>query len=342
MKKTLIFFGPIKKVPDNGVAMKNHLFVDRFKEVFDKVIAIDGDKPKKRPWCVAEFIIVSLLYRKSPIAVSFSTLTGYKVLRLLKLLRRKNVYYWAVGGILHEWLVELGYDLETYRRVDAIYVQSEKMVKGFNDLGITNCIKVNNSKRIDYYPKLHNKNSNEKRFVFFSRVHPDKGCQMIVNCAKRLNDMGYGDRFVVDFYGAIDKEYGDFKNSIASVNNVSYKGFLDVQKNEGYDTLSSYDVMLFPTYWRGEGFPGVVIDAYIAGLPIIASNWSYNEEVIDEKTGVIIPHHDEDALFSAMKKVLDNEYDLDAMSIECQNRASQYDNRIVLSVDNLKKIGFYK
>ena len=64
MKKTLIYVGPLKKTPDNGVAMKNHLFVDRFKEVFDKVIAIDGDKPKKRPWCIAELIIVSLLYRK--------------------------------------------------------------------------------------------------------------------------------------------------------------------------------------------------------------------------------------------------------------------------------------
>ena len=342
MKKTLIFVGPLKKTPDNGVAMKNHLFVDRFREVFDKVIAIDGDKPKKRPWCIAELVIVSLLYRKAPVAVSFSVMTGDKVLRLLRLLKKKNIYYWAVGGTLHQRLVELGYDLDTYRQLDAIYVQSEKIVKGLNDLGITNSIKVDNSKRIDYYPPIHQKNSDVKRFVFFSRVHPEKGCQEIMNCAKRLNDLGYGNRFIVDFYGAIDKDYKDFLTKVSSVSNVAYKGFLDVTKNDGYDTLSSYDVMLFPTYWMGEGFPGVVIDAYIAGLPIIASDWNCNEEVVDDKTGIIIPHHDEEALFVAMKKVLDNQCDLDVMSMECQKRARQYDNRIVLSVENLKKIGFYK
>jgi hypothetical protein len=43
-----------------------------------------------------------------------------------------------------------------------------------------------------------------------------------------------------------------------------------------------------------------------------------------------------------MKNVLDNECDIYQMSEECQRRASQYDNRVVLSIENLKKIGFYK
>jgi glycosyltransferase involved in cell wall biosynthesis len=98
---------------------------------------------------------------------------------------------------------------------------------------------------------LHKKNGDFKKFVFFSRVHPDKGCQMIVNCAKRLNDLGYKEHFLVDFYGAIDKDYKDFPNIVSDVPNVSYKGFLNVQQNDGYDTLSAYDIMLFPTYWSG-------------------------------------------------------------------------------------------
>jgi len=338
MNKTLIFVGPLKKTPDNGVAMKNHLFVDRFKEVFDKVIAIDGDKPKKRPWCIAQLVMATLTHPNATIAVSFSVMTGDKVLRLLRRLKRNNIYYWAVGGTLHQRLVELGYDLETYRRLDAIYVQSEKIVRGLEALDIHNSIKVDNSKRIDYYPSIPLKNRTDKKFVFFSRVHPDKGCQEIINCVKRLNDLGY--KFIVDFFGALDKDYQDFPSRIADVPNISYKGFLDVKKNSGYDTLAAYDVLLFPTYWMGEGFPGVVIDAYIAGLPIISSDWNCNEEVVDAETGIIIPHHNEDALFEAMKKVLDNEIDLDKMSQECQKRAGQYDNRVVLSEENLRKIGF--
>lgn len=340
MGKVLIFVGPIKKIPDNGVAMKNHLFIERFKEVFDKVIAIDGDKPKKRPWCIVELVLATLLHPQATIAVSFSVMTGDKVLRLFRRLNRKNIYYWAVGGTLHQRLVELGYDLETYKNLDAIYVQSEKIVHGLEALGINNSIKVDNSKRIDYYPVIHSKKNDKKKFVFFSRVHPDKGCQEIIQCTKRLNDLGY--MFIVDFYGALDKDYKDFPSRIADIPNISYKGYLDVTKKEGYDVLATYDVMLFPTYWTGEGFPGVVIDAYIAGLPIISSNWNCNEEVVDESTGIIIPHHNEEALFVAIKKVLDNEIDLDKMSQECQKRAGQYDNRVVLSEENLKRIGFIK
>ena len=30
--------------------------------------------------------------------------------------------------------------------------------------------------------------------------------------------------------------------------------------------------MLFPTYWHGEGFPGIVIDAFVAGLLVVATD----------------------------------------------------------------------
>ena len=39
--KTLVFIGTIKKVANCGESMKNHLFIDRFREVFDKVITVD-------------------------------------------------------------------------------------------------------------------------------------------------------------------------------------------------------------------------------------------------------------------------------------------------------------
>lgn len=45
-------------------------------------------------------------------------------------------------------------------------------------------------------------------------------------------------------------------------------------------TLRLYDVMLFPTYYEGEGFPGSLIDAFQAGLPVIATDWAYNDEII--------------------------------------------------------------
>lgn len=65
--------------------------------------------------------------------------------------------------------------------------------------------------------------------------------------------------------------------------------------------------MLFPTYYHGEGFPGNVIDAYNSGLPVIATDWLYNKEVVlDGKTGLLVPVKDPSALSDAIMKLYFN------------------------------------
>ena len=48
--------------------------------------------------------------------------------------------------------------------------------------------------------------------------------------------------------------------------------------------------MLFATYFHGEGFPGCFIDAFYSGLPIIATDWLYNKDLIrDGYNGLLVP-----------------------------------------------------
>lgn len=336
----IIFLGTIKKVANCGESMKNHLFIDRYKEVYNKVITVDLWHPREHFYRVAWALLVVFFHPRCRVVVSISVEAADHLIRLLQLIRCKNIYYWAVGGTLHKRIVELGLSPETYKKVKIIYAQSEQIVKGLAEMGINNCVKVVNSKRIDFIPDITARNNNQVKFVFMSRVHPDKGCSLIVKSAEWLNKNGYLGKFSVDFYGKFDENYKPLLMSeIDHVDNVEYKGFLDLTNKEGYKTLSQYDMMLFPTWWDGEGFPGVIIDAYIAGVPIIASDWNCNTEVVDEKIGIIIPTKDQEALTSAMKDVLDGKYDLKSMAKECQKRALDYDNRNVLSEENLKKLG---
>ena len=54
-------------------------------------------------------------------------------------------------------------------------------------------------------------------------------------------------------------------------------------------TLVNYDLMLFPTRYYTEGLPGTIIDAYIANLPVIATEWKHAREFIkDGETGFIV------------------------------------------------------
>ena len=135
---------------------------------------------------------------------------------------------------------------------------------------------------------------------------PDKGCDYILQAVRRLNAKGLQHRFSVDFYGKTDASYRErFEKEISKLENAAHHGLLDLRTREGYDILATYDAMLFPSYWVGEGFAGVFIDAFIAGLPVLASDWAHNAEVIaDGKLGLIYPVHSVEALMEAMERCI--------------------------------------
>ena len=337
---SLIFIGTIKKVPNCGESMKNHLFIERFKEVFDRVKTIGIFHPKKHPICFIKIILVGLFHRHEKIILSVSPATGDKFVRLLLWFGCDNIYYWAVGISLMDYFIFGRFEPSNYNKLKAIFVQSPQMVEKLTDCGVRNVRYVPNSKRIDYFPKLTVHDESKTKFVFLSRIHPQKGCEMIINCARRLEGSGYADMFSVDFYGQVFPKQQDwFEKTFTNLKNVQYLGFLDLRNHIGYDILEQYDAMLFPTFYDGEAFPGVIIDSFISGLPVISSDWHFNTELIDEKVGIIIPAKDENALYDAMLSVIKNKTIVSKLRVNCQQRAKLYDNKEVLSVNNLKKIG---
>ena len=75
---------------------------------------------------------------------------------------------------------------------------------------------------------------------------------------------------------------------------VSYGGKVPFDKS--VDILKNYFALLFPTYYDGEGFAGTLIDAFSAGVPVIASDWKYNAEIVNEKVGIVYSAKDRKAV----------------------------------------------
>jgi glycosyltransferase involved in cell wall biosynthesis len=156
-------------------------------------------------------------------------------------------------------------------------------------------------------------------FVYIGRISKSKGIMEIIDAAKELQKTGF--EFRIDFFGPLEEDF-DFSETF-----VDYKGFLDFQKQgrESYEFISNYNCMLFPTYWQGEGFPGVIIDAFIAGLPVIASDWNMNRELIEEGVnGFIIPAKSKEALYEKMKFVMNNENILKEIRLNNILKAKKY------------------
>ena len=65
--------------------------------------------------------------------------------------------------------------------------------------------------------------------------------------------------------------------------------------------LRQNDVLVFPSRYKFEGHPGAIIEAFMAGLPVIASDLPGPSEIVrHEVNGLIISTGDADALAAAM------------------------------------------
>lgn len=342
----LVFIGPMHlgRIPSAGDSMKNQLFLDRFVQIYDKVYTVDTAGWKKKPWILMKLVFTLLCHPKSKVIISANPGSADRLISIIRSLRLKNdVFYWVVGGSFHLMLQEGRFSVETYSSLKGIFVQGQSMVDALEELGLHNSMYVPNSKLIIHYGKKGIKSDSVTHFVFLSRIEEYKGCSDIIECVDALNHEGYKGRFDVTFYGHPSADAGysaKFSEMVKERQEVEYKGVLNLRDVNNYDELAKYDVMLFPTYWHGEGFPGIVIDAYIASLPIIASDWNLNKDVIEDgKTGWIIPVHDNQTLKEKMKYCMDNPDLVEKMSLTCKEFASQYDSRVVLSEDNLKRLG---
>ena len=346
MKNELVFIGPMNlgKVPTAGDSVKNQLFLDRFVQVFDTVHTVDTANWKKRPWIMIRLVLVLLFHRKAKVIISANPGSADTLIGFIKKMRLPNdCFYWVVGGSFHDIIKEGRFKASTYTFLKGIFVQGQSMVESLSASGLNNAVYVPNSKLINHYGKKQPKLDEKTHFVFLSRVEEYKGCTDIIKSVDALNENGYQGKFDVVFYGRESEDAAYAKQFLEMVNahaEVEYKGLLNLRDTNNYDELAQYDVMLFPTYWHGEGFPGIVIDAYISSLPIIASDWNLNKDVIEDGvTGWIIPTHNVEALTNRMKYAIDHSEEVQKMSLVCRERAAQNDSRVVLSEENLKKLG---
>jgi len=152
----------------------------------------------------------------------------------------------------------------------------------------------------------------ELHLVFMARVNKLKGLDTIFNFSSYLKSKEINNIFI-DFWGPVfldDSEY--FYENIELYPFIQYKGVLLPEKIHA--TLEQYDAMLLPTHYYTEGLPGSIVDAYISGIPVIATEWKHSHEFVnDGKTGFIVPFENSDNAFrDAIMNLLDNSL-LDAL-----------------------------
>lgn len=334
-----IFIGPCggPKTPNNGASIKNYHIISKLKNVIPNLKIIDTENWKKNPFILLSILFHLILYPKSKYILSLNSLSANKLLKIMnKLAPKANIIYWVIGGIFGKLIKNGDLDFKDYINIKNIIVEGDTMKRQLQVSGLNNVsIMPNFKKKPDFKYMLSE--SKVTRFLFLSRIIPEKGVDIILKAVQILNEKYNDQKYIIDFYGPIEETYKPiFLTEISKYKNINYKGFLDLRIDENYSILSKYDFMLFPTYWEGEGCPGVIIDSYFAGVPIIASDWNLNKDYIENnKTGILIEPKNYKALANVMDIIFKNELNIPKMKEEARKKSKNYEINSVLSNTNL-------
>ena len=83
--------------------------------------------------------------------------------------------------------------------------------------------------------------------------------------------------------------------------------------------------MIFPTHYKTEGIPGTIIDAYAAGIPVVAARWNNCRDVIDEGvTGVGYELGNVHELTDCLDNIARNPKRFISMKIDCVKKAREF------------------
>ncbi len=265
-----------------GETIKNDFILEYLNENRIKVRVLDFEKYKKNKILIFLKCLLSIISPFSDkILISKSSKSAYKYLKLCYYFNifNKEIYYLVIGGTFDKYL-KSEFEIKYYKKIKKIYVESQKMRKILEEMGLPQSEILLNFKKFKLkYRKRINRNKNRLRAVFFSRISKEKGTDMIFKMIKKINEIE--DSLNVDFYGPIEDGYEEeFFKEINSIKGISYKGILDTRKEETFDILSLYDFMLFPTCYFNEGIPGTIIDAFISSLPIVSARWKNFDEIL--------------------------------------------------------------
>lgn len=310
---------------------------------FDKIETIDTYNWKSNP---IKLVLMTFyaLQSCSNILVLFSQ-NGMKVffplLYIMNLIFKRHIHHIVIGGNLAS-LIENHSSWKRYlKSFDGNYVETISMKIELEELGLKNVIVLSNFKELNIITECQLPKNYDKPYKLctFSRVMKEKGIEDAIDSVIRVNTEAGHFIYSLDIYGQIDSNYaGRFEKIMKEVPNyIKYEGV--VQYDKSVEILKEYYLLLFPTYFDGEGFPGTLIDALSSGLPTIATDWHYNSEILREnETGRLIPTHDIEALISALKDCSENTQIVLNMKKECVKEACKYlpKNALLPLIANIK------
>lgn len=323
----------------NGQAIKTVTIVDYLKEIFgqNEIYIVNTYKWKKNPIKLLLKLIKAMFTCKN--ITMLPAQNGLKVFaKLIYFFNRvfhRQIYYIVIGGWLNDMLIENKSLKNCISKFDGIYVETKSLQSSLKNNGIKNVFYMPNCRKQVIINKQENKIN---KLCIYSRIIKEKGIEDAINICRKTNNKLKSDIFTLDIYGKIDIDYKNEFQKLLDDNKdiVQYCGINGI--NDTIKTVSNYFAMLFPTFYEGECFAGTILDAFFAGIPIIANDWKYNSEIIENKVnGYVYSFRNIDMASNYIVELFNNVEQYKNICKNAMETSKHYTTEIVLKefCDNL-------
>ena len=273
------------------------------------------------------FLFIKKLYKLN-LLIYISGIRNFKILFpfifILRIIFKFKIIHIPVGGRHNDFLVNSEIHSYFLSKIFLNLPQTKDEVNFLkNKLNFKNTIYFPNFRINNFIPKIEFSNIKTLKLCFFARVTPEKGIDYIFSLSKYLNKINISN-VLIDLYGPIDEDYrDDFKKEIDYHNIVNYKGVIN--PTSSLKTISNYDVMLLPTRYPGEGFPGTILESYISGVPVISTNWMHIPKFVEHsKTGFLFDLDKKNDFFNHVTFLLNNPQKLYEMKLSAFEKSKEF------------------
>ncbi len=268
-------------------------------------------------------------------AVVFVATTGLfqRLMPVIGRVRRRNdaaFFLWFSGGVVHDVIAQMP-PARRQRLVAGlnglagVVVETQQAYDGLRAQGVERVTAIPNPRVIDWEalpaPRAASAQEGTLRLVFFSRIVEDKGIYVLIDAVRRAAEEGVA--VALDIYGPVDPDEEARFTKACAAPGVAYRGH---HHGDATTLLAGYDAVALPTWFPREGHPGVIVEAMMAGVPVLTTrHMALPELVTDRENGLLVPPQDTDALTDAIRYLAEHPDRRFAMGAAHRARLARHD-----------------
>lgn len=317
------------KTVSDGQTIKTRIFAEEIIQALapNQVTCIDTDGWKHNPF--------RLLFRSLAATRSHENVLlmvdqkGVQVfsplLALMKPVMRCRVHYVVIGGWLNTLLEKRKWLAFFQKRFNSVLVETQTMKAVLERRGYGNVLIMPNCKKLSCLTEdeLEYTTSEPFRLCTFSRVMREKGIDLAVEAVRTINQSAGRVVCELDIYGTVDAGQTDWFAALQAgfTEGIRYCG--TAPYDDSVSVLKSYFALLFPTRFYTEGIPGTIIDAFSAGVPVIASAWENHGDILAGES-VVYSFNDEHGLEQAIREAIKAPGEFNLRKKDCLKRAEEF------------------